>query len=184
MLPGPRRLLSLPNETEVVFERDRIGDAEHRAHARLLHLEVGERESRRGGAGDPLAAILTRRAREIVVGSGRDPKSEMGPVVTAAARDRIENLIGTIHYVDRAGKTTLLDDGLAFPNGIVLTPDGKTLYVSNEEDAEIGIVDVASGKRTGAINWVSLPMNAPSLIRAPRALQFPRSATGRYGGRL
>jgi YVTN family beta-propeller protein len=31
-----------------------------------------------------------------------------------------------------------------------LSPDGKTLYVTNEEDAELGIVDLASGKRTGA----------------------------------
>jgi malonate-semialdehyde dehydrogenase (acetylating)/methylmalonate-semialdehyde dehydrogenase len=48
-----------------------------------------------GGAGDPLTDILARKANEVVVGSGRDPKSEMGPVVTAAARERIESLIGT-----------------------------------------------------------------------------------------
>jgi malonate-semialdehyde dehydrogenase (acetylating)/methylmalonate-semialdehyde dehydrogenase len=48
-----------------------------------------------GGAGDPLMDILARKAGEVVVGSGRDPKSEMGPVVTAAAKDRIETLIGT-----------------------------------------------------------------------------------------
>lgn len=32
-----------------------------------------------------------------------------------------------------------------------LSPDGKTLYVSNEEDGEIGIVDIASKKRIGAV---------------------------------
>ncbi|GGL15808.1 CoA-acylating methylmalonate-semialdehyde dehydrogenase [Mangrovihabitans endophyticus] len=48
-----------------------------------------------GGAGDPLAELLTRRAAEVVVGPGRDPKSEMGPVVTAAAKQRIEALIGS-----------------------------------------------------------------------------------------
>src|SRR3954462_4248015 len=47
-----------------------------------------------GGAGDPLMDILSRKANEVVVGSGRDPKSEMGPVVTAAAKERIEGLIG------------------------------------------------------------------------------------------
>jgi gluconolactonase len=35
--------------------------------------------------------------------------------------------IGTMHYVDRRGKTHLLASGLAFPNGIMLTPDGKKL---------------------------------------------------------
>ena len=48
-----------------------------------------------GGAGDPLMDILTRKANEVVVGAGRDANSEMGPVVTAAAKERIESLIGT-----------------------------------------------------------------------------------------
>ncbi|MET8150973.1 CoA-acylating methylmalonate-semialdehyde dehydrogenase [Actinoplanes sp. NPDC049668] len=59
-----------------------------------------------GAAGDPLTDILTRKASEVVVGSGRDPKSEMGPVVTAAARDRIEGLIGT---GERQGAKLLVD---------------------------------------------------------------------------
>ncbi len=46
-----------------------------------------------GGAGDPLMDLLNRKASEVVVGSGRDPRSEMGPVVTAAAKERIESLI-------------------------------------------------------------------------------------------
>ena len=36
-----------------------------------------------------------RRPAPIKVGPGRDPDSEMGPVITAAARDRIVGLIGT-----------------------------------------------------------------------------------------
>ncbi len=47
-----------------------------------------------GGAGDPLMDLLNRKANDVVVGSGRDPRSEMGPVVTAAAKERIETLIG------------------------------------------------------------------------------------------
>jgi malonate-semialdehyde dehydrogenase (acetylating)/methylmalonate-semialdehyde dehydrogenase len=48
-----------------------------------------------GDAGGPLMDALVPKAKAIQVGSGRDPKSEMGPVVTAAARDRIIELIGT-----------------------------------------------------------------------------------------
>ena len=33
------------------------------------------------------------------------------------------NPVGTVHYVDPRGKTHLVADGLAFPNGIVLRPD-------------------------------------------------------------
>jgi malonate-semialdehyde dehydrogenase (acetylating)/methylmalonate-semialdehyde dehydrogenase len=66
-----------------------------------------------GGAGDPLMDILTRKANEVVVGSGRDPKSEMGPVVTAAAKDRIEGLIGT---GEQQGAKLLVDGrGLKVP---------------------------------------------------------------------
>jgi malonate-semialdehyde dehydrogenase (acetylating)/methylmalonate-semialdehyde dehydrogenase len=70
-----------------------------------------------GGAGDPLMDILARKASEVVVGSGRDPKSEMGPVVTAAARDRIETLIGT-----------------GEEQGAKLLVDGRGLEVAGFED--------------------------------------------------
>ena len=48
-----------------------------------------------GGAADELVAAVSEKARATKVGSGRDADSEMGPVVTAAARDRIVRLIGT-----------------------------------------------------------------------------------------
>jgi malonate-semialdehyde dehydrogenase (acetylating) / methylmalonate-semialdehyde dehydrogenase len=48
-----------------------------------------------GSAGDALMDLMARKAGEVVVGSGRDPRSEMGPVITAAAKQRIESLIGT-----------------------------------------------------------------------------------------
>jgi malonate-semialdehyde dehydrogenase (acetylating)/methylmalonate-semialdehyde dehydrogenase len=48
-----------------------------------------------GGAGDALMDLVARKAAEVVVGAGRDPRSEMGPVITAAAKQRIESLIGT-----------------------------------------------------------------------------------------
>src|SRR5919197_1900221 len=60
-----------------------------------------------GDAGDALVAKLAEKARAIRVGPGRDTDSEMGPVVTAAARDRI------LGYVDRgvASGATLVVDG-------------------------------------------------------------------------
>ena len=48
-----------------------------------------------GDAGDAAAGRAGPKAEAVKVGSGRDPQSEMGPVVTAAARDRIVELIGT-----------------------------------------------------------------------------------------
>jgi len=47
-----------------------------------------------GGAGDELVDEVARRAREIKVGPGLEPASEMGPVVTPQARERIVDYIG------------------------------------------------------------------------------------------
>jgi malonate-semialdehyde dehydrogenase (acetylating) / methylmalonate-semialdehyde dehydrogenase len=48
-----------------------------------------------GAAGDELVAAVSEKARTVKVGPGRDPESEMGPVVTATAKERIVGLIGT-----------------------------------------------------------------------------------------
>lgn len=57
--------------------------------------------------------------------------------------------IGTVHYVDAQGKTHLVDEGLAFPNGIVLTPDGKTLYVGESKHNRVLVYDVLSPGKVG-----------------------------------
>ena len=60
-----------------------------------------------GAAADPLMERLERRARALKVGPGDDDRSEMGPVVTAAARDRITG------YIERGAQTSarLVVDG-------------------------------------------------------------------------
>jgi len=46
-----------------------------------------------GSAADALMEVLDRKSREVRVGSGRDPSSDMGPVITPQARDRIVSII-------------------------------------------------------------------------------------------
>ncbi|WP_250037382.1 CoA-acylating methylmalonate-semialdehyde dehydrogenase [Paractinoplanes maris] len=66
-----------------------------------------------GGAGDALVDLVNRKAGEVVVGNGRDAASEMGPVVTAAAKQRIESLIDS---GERQGaKVTVDGRGLSVP---------------------------------------------------------------------
>ncbi len=48
-----------------------------------------------GSAGDDVVAAVAEKAAAVRVGPGRDPRSEMGPVITGAARDRIVGLIGS-----------------------------------------------------------------------------------------
>lgn len=50
--------------------------------------------------------------------------------------------IGTVHYVNREGKTSRVDDGLAWPNGIVLGADGKKLYVAEGQFSRILVYEV------------------------------------------
>ena len=60
-----------------------------------------------GPTADELVGLLAQRAREVRVGSGDAPGSDMGPVITADARDRITG------YISRACDTdaTLVVDG-------------------------------------------------------------------------
>jgi malonate-semialdehyde dehydrogenase (acetylating)/methylmalonate-semialdehyde dehydrogenase len=62
------------------------GSAGERCMAVSVVVAVGE-------AGDPLCDALAERARKVAVGPGDKPESEMGPVITCAARDRIVGLI-------------------------------------------------------------------------------------------
>jgi malonate-semialdehyde dehydrogenase (acetylating) / methylmalonate-semialdehyde dehydrogenase len=86
------------------------GSAGQRCMAISAVVAVGE-------AGDALVARLREKAREIQVGPGRDPASEMGPVVTPQARERVTG------YVDR---------GVA--EGATLVVDGRQLTVDGHEE--------------------------------------------------
>ena len=70
-----------------------------------------------GGAADGIVEAVNERARAVKVGSGRDADSEMGPVVTREAQQRIVGLIGT-------GET----------QGASITVDGRGYVVEGHED--------------------------------------------------
>jgi malonate-semialdehyde dehydrogenase (acetylating)/methylmalonate-semialdehyde dehydrogenase len=70
-----------------------------------------------GAAADPLLEVLTAKASAVRVGPGRDPASEMGPVVTAQAKSRI------VGYIDSGER-----------QGARLAVDGRGLVVPGHED--------------------------------------------------
>ena len=57
--------------------------------------------------------------------------------------------IGTVHYVDAEGKTHLVAEGFAYPNGIVLRPDGKTLLLAESQKNRILAFDVLAPGKVG-----------------------------------
>ena len=70
-----------------------------------------------GSAGDALVEAVSAKAAAIRVGPGRDPSSEMGPIVTREARDRIAGYVGS-------GER----------QGARLAVDGRGLVVPGHED--------------------------------------------------
>ncbi len=76
-----------------------------------------------GGSGDTLLEVVDRKANEVRVGSGRDVSSEMGPVVTPEARDRIIGLIDAGEK--QGGRVTVDGRGIVVPgfeNGFFVGP--------------------------------------------------------------
>jgi len=86
------------------------GSAGERCMAVSVVVAVGE-------AGDPLRDLLAERARRVAVGPGDRAESEMGPVITCAARDRIVGLI---------------DRGVA--EGAALVVDGRKPGIAGHEN--------------------------------------------------
>ena len=85
------------------------GSAGQRCMAISAVVAVGE-------AGDALVARLREKAREVKVGPGREKASDMGPVVTPEARERV------IRYVDRGAEA-----------GAALVVDGRSLVLDGHE---------------------------------------------------
>jgi malonate-semialdehyde dehydrogenase (acetylating)/methylmalonate-semialdehyde dehydrogenase len=90
------------------------GSAGERCMAISVAVAVGE-------IADPLVDLLARKAREVRVGPGRDPESEMGPLVTGAARSRIAGLIGAAAH-----------------DGATVVVDGRDLAVPGSEGFFLG----------------------------------------------
>ena len=57
--------------------------------------------------------------------------------------------IGTLHYVDGKGTTHLLDSGLAFPNGVVLSSDGRKLYMAESKQNRVLLYEVSGPGKVG-----------------------------------
>lgn len=72
-----------------------------------------------------------------------------GFYVTDPGGSSLENPIGTVYYVNSKGKIQQVVTGLAFPNGIVLAPDGKRLYVGESHKNQILVYDVLTPGKVG-----------------------------------
>jgi malonate-semialdehyde dehydrogenase (acetylating)/methylmalonate-semialdehyde dehydrogenase len=87
-----------------------FGSAGERCMAISVGVAVGE-------AADALVEVLERKAREVKVGPGDDPASEMGPLVTKAAQERVTEAVAT-----------------GAEQGATVIVDGRDLKVAGHEE--------------------------------------------------
>lgn len=91
-----------------------IGSAYGSAGERCMAISVAVAV---GDIGDKLVARLAERTRALCIDEGMNPKAEMGPVISAAAKKRIETLIGQ-----------------GVEDGAVLVVDGRNHRVPGSEN--------------------------------------------------
>ncbi|MGY0064413.1 CoA-acylating methylmalonate-semialdehyde dehydrogenase [Streptomyces sp. LZ34] len=86
------------------------GSAGERCMALSVAVAVGD-------AADKLVQVLERKAREVKVGPGDAPDTDMGPLVTKTAQERVENAVAT-----------------AATQGATIVVDGRGLKVNGHEN--------------------------------------------------
>jgi gluconolactonase len=84
---------------------------------------------------------------------------------TDPADSNDKNPVGSIHYTDSRGTTHLLAEGFAYPNGIVLRPDGKTLLVDESKKNRVLAFPVLGPGRIGPMTvFADLPAKSGDQI--------------------
>lgn len=86
------------------------GSAGERCMALSVTIAVGD-------TADRLIDILTRKANDVHVGPGDTPGTDMGPLITKAAQERVENAVGT-----------------AAVQGATIVVDGRGLKIEGHEN--------------------------------------------------
>ncbi|MFA5608069.1 MAG: CoA-acylating methylmalonate-semialdehyde dehydrogenase [Leucobacter sp.] len=101
-----------------------------------------------GGVGDVLVSKIKERMEKLVIGDGTDPSSEMGPLITAEARDRVESYVAG---AEAEGATVVVDgraakfEGGGFFTGVSLidnVPTDSKVYRDEIFGPVLGVVRV------------------------------------------
>ncbi|WP_306370048.1 CoA-acylating methylmalonate-semialdehyde dehydrogenase [Nocardiopsis sp. CC223A] len=114
-LGGAKNHAVVMPDADLEFTADHLtaaafGSAGQRCMAISAAVAVGE-------AADALVPVLADKAKAIRVGPGRDAANEMGPVITAQARDRVASFVGS-----------------GEEQGAVVVVDGRDLKVQGHEE--------------------------------------------------
>ena len=132
---------------------------------RLLFVSMEDRKLMRREAdgrvalhGD-LAAIATWHANDMVVDAAG--RAFVGNVGLALHPTMGAPTPATLARVDPDGAVHAAADNLMFPNGVVITPDGKTLVVGESFAGVLTAFDIGTdGALSGRRTWAKLPERA------------------------
>src|SRR5690349_14034558 len=116
-----------------------LGDGTHllcdRSQKAVLHLSADGKIL--GKAADACDGKPLRAPNDLTLDTPNH-----GFYFTDPEQSDLEHRIGTVHYVDAAGKVSLVDGGLAYGNGIALSADGKKLFVDETFTQRVYVYDV------------------------------------------
>jgi sugar lactone lactonase YvrE len=119
-----------------------------------------------------LASVATFHTNDMVVdGHGRAYVGNFGFDLDEALHTRgVEGVLAShptavLARVDPDGSVHAAADGMHFPNGCVITPDGKTLIVAETLAMQLTAFDIAAdGSLANRRTWAKLGMRAPDGI--------------------
>ena len=161
-----------------------FGSAGERCMAISVAVPVGEK------TGDLLVEALAPKIRMLKVGPATDPESEMGPVITAEAKRRIEGLIGqgvkegADLVVDGRGLELQGYERGLLPRRLVVRPRDQGHGHLQGRDLRAGSLRCPHGRLSGggqisstATNTATAPPSSPATETPPAPLPLPsRSA--------
>jgi len=165
-------------------------------------LEHDDRPSGLGWlpGGDLIFVSMTRQALMRWDGETVQPYADLSGIATGLCNDMVVRSDGTAYVgnfgfdlenqadfapaalamVSPAGEVSVAAEGLAFPNGAVLTPDESTLIVGQTFASDYRAFDVAAdGSLSNSRQWAEIPGTAPDgcALDADGAIWFS-DATG------
>jgi gluconolactonase len=140
--PSPWAKTPAPNGHKILADGTHLV-CDGNAHA-VLHLDANGKQlepAARECSGKPL-----RAPNDLTLDTAHG-----GFYFTDPANSDDKNPNGTVHYVDSRGTTHLVAEGLAYPNGIILRPDGKTLLVGESHHNRILSYPIQGPGRVGPL---------------------------------
>lgn len=144
---------------------------------RLLLVAMNRRQLLRADPGGlrvhaDLSAVATHRANDMVVDAqGRAYVGNFGFALDAALKSRgvqgvlADHPTAQLARVDPDGSVHVAASDLHFPNGMVITPDGRTLIVAETLGLRLTAFDIgADGALSNRRVWAPVGMRAPDGI--------------------